>query len=162
MINVRPACREDLPAILELYNIGRAAMRANGNMVQWVNGYPGSTSAEADLAQNVLYVITRDGVPEAVFTLIIGEEPNYRVIEGGEWHSAGPYGTIHRMASSGRVRGMLQACVEFCKTKTGYIRIDTHADNRAMLGSIAKAGFRRCGTVYMGDGTPRIAFDLKF
>ena len=93
-------------------------------------------------------------------SLLLGEEPTYRVITDGRWRSSAPYGTIHRVASDGSVRGIAQACFDFCKQHCDYLRIDTHADNIPMQNAIEKAGFHRCGMVAMEDGSPRIAYDL--
>ncbi len=40
-----------------------------------------------------------------------------RVIEDGAWPDNSPYGTIHRIAGDGQVKGLLQLCVAFCKTQ---------------------------------------------
>ena len=93
-------------------------------------------------------------------SLLLGEEPTYRVITNGRWRSNAPYGTIHRVASDGSVRGIAQACFDFCKQHCDYLRIDTHADNLPMQNAIEKAGFHRCSMVAMEDGSPRIAYDL--
>ena len=42
--------------------------------------------------------------------------------------------------------------------KCDNLRIDTHKDNKIMINLIEKAGFERCGTIYVDDGTPRIAY----
>ena len=39
------------------------------------------------------------------FSFIIGDEPTYQVLLNGRWHADRPYGTIHRLASSGTIRG---------------------------------------------------------
>ena len=80
------------------------------------------------------------------------------MIDNGKWSSDHPYGTIHRIAGDGS-GGILHASVEYCLTKTDYLRIDTHADNRIMQGAIAKEGFTYCGIIYVEDGSPRLAYD---
>ena len=47
---IRPATEADLDAVAAIYDAARAFMRANGNDVQWVGGYPGRESAARDLA----------------------------------------------------------------------------------------------------------------
>ena len=43
------------------------------------------------------------------------------------------------------------------------IRIDTHYDNKIMQKLIERNDFKRCGRIYVADGTPRIAYQwLKF
>lgn len=67
-----------------------------------------------------------------IFALFLGEDESYRVIEDGAWHLDQPYGTIHRLASNGKARGVSKACFDFCTAQIGYLRADTHADNRPM------------------------------
>lgn len=38
------------------------------------------------------------------------------------------------------------------------IRVDTHKDNLVMQHILEKRGFRRCGIIYVKDGTERIAY----
>ena len=77
----------------------------------------------------------------------------------GRWHADRPYGTIHRLASSGTVRGVSRACFDFCTGLSDYVRVDTHADNRAMQAAIEDYGFRKCGNIYASSGTLRTAYD---
>jgi RimJ/RimL family protein N-acetyltransferase len=94
-----------------------------------------------------------------VFAFIIGEDPTYQKIEG-TWLNDRPYGTIHRLASAGITTGVFQQCLDYCLTQINDIRVDTHADNTPMRKSIERAGFKRCGIIYVADGTPRIAYQL--
>ena len=80
------------------------------------------------------------------------------MIENGAWRSDTPYGAVHRVASLGG--GTLAAALEFAKTKYDHIRMDTHRDNAPMRHLLEKAGFSYRGTIYVEDGTPRMAFDL--
>ena len=82
------------------------------------------------------------------------------VIEDGAWHLDQPYGTIHRLASNGKARGVSRACFDFCTAQIGYLRADTHADNRPMQRLLEAYGFRRCGIIHGAfDGGERIAYD---
>lgn len=159
-MEIRPAVPSDLPAIYAIFQSARAFMWANGNPTQWDPSYPSPALLDSDLKKNALYVCVSEDAIVGVFALLPGEEPTYQVITEGHWHSDAPYGTIHRVASNGSVRGVAQACFDFCKQHCNYLRIDTHADNLPMQNAITKAGFRRCGIVTMADGTPRIAYDL--
>ena len=158
-IEIRKACLDHIPEILQVYDIARAYMRANGNFSQWGGGYPGAALLEADIQSGNLYVMCLGDVIEGVFALIFGEDPTYKYIENGSWHSSRPYGTIHRLASRGNVRGIARACFDYCLGKTQYLRIDTHEDNRPMQQTLERFGFQKCGTIYLADGAPRIAFD---
>ena len=90
---------------------------------------------------------------------IIGEDPTYQVIEDGEWHSSKIYGTIHRIASSGKAKGLAKTCFDYCSEKIDYLRIDTHEDNQPMQDAVLRYGFKKCGIIYVRDGSKRVAFD---
>ena len=94
----------------------------------------------------------------ACFALIGGEDPTYGYIEG-EWRSSSPYGTIHRIASSRRKRGVFAECTAFARTRYDYLRVDTHADNLPMQGAVQKEGFSFAGIIYLADGSPRRAYE---
>ena len=94
-----------------------------------------------------------------MFAFILGDDPTYARIEGA-WKSDASYGTIHRIASDGEVKGIFAAAIAFCKTRSAHLRIDTHADNKTMRHAIEKAGFKECGIIRVADGTPRIAYEL--
>ena len=79
----------------------------------------------------------------------------------GAWLDDKHYGTIHRIASDGKVKRLFDKCVEFCKCTTLNLRVDTHNDNYPMQKAIERNGFVKCGTIYMlHDGSPRIAYQM--
>lgn len=159
-LSVRKAEKGEKEAILRVYATARAFMRRNGNREQWTNGYPGECEIGNDIDAGNLYVgIDQDGEIAVVFAFIIGEDPTYREIDG-RWLNDEPYGTIHRIGSSGKHSGMLGECVEYCLEKVPNIRIDTHRDNRPMLAALQRLEFHRCGVIICADGTPREAFQL--
>lgn len=160
-VNVRLSEPADIDQIMSIYDIGRQTMRNNGNNVQWVNGYPSKTLIEQDIQQKQSYVITENNVIHAVFAFILGDDHTYSYIEEGEWLYNTPYGTIHRIASDGLIHGALQTATDFGFTKIDHIRIDTHAQNSIMQRAIAKSGYKKCGIIYIDDGTPRVAFEIK-
>ncbi len=158
----RKATPGDIPAIMAICDSARRFMRLNGNMTQWVNGYPSAEIILRDINQGTSYLcVDSEGEILCTFAFIIGDDPTYSEISGGNWINDEPYGTIHRMASSGKKRGMLEAVTEFCFGKTGNIRLDTHVDNKPMLEAATRIGFIRCGVIICQDGTPREAFHLK-
>jgi len=156
---IRSATLEDLPAVMGIYEIARDFMRKNGNPTQWPSGYPGEEMIRSDIAGGNLYVLTEGGEIVGVFAFILGEDPTYRVIKDGQWRSDKPYGTIHRLASSGRVKGVARRCFDFCREKCPHLRIDTHRDNKPMQAAILSYGFKPCGIIYTHDGTERLAYD---
>ena len=158
LLTVRPAKVDDLPRILEIYDIAKAFMRANGNPTQWSGSYPQADLLEEDIAAGHLFVITGSQQVHGVFAFILGDDPTYAIIEQGSWRSTTPYGTIHRIASDG-TGGILRTALEFAKTKANHLRIDTHGDNYPMQHLVEKYGFSRRGIIYTDDGSPRLAYD---
>ncbi len=158
-MEIRESTQNDVEEILHLFDIARAYMAAHGNASQWIDGYPGRDLLLRDIANGDSYVMLEAEHIVGTFTFIIGDEPSYQIITDGAWHHALPYGTIHRLASDGKAKGIARACFDFCTSQISYVRIDTHKNNQTMQAAIRKYGFRECGTVYMQNGTERTAFD---
>ena len=157
-MSIRKTQPEDLKRVLELYSIARDFMKKTGNPNQWGDSHPAESLIRQDIARGEGYVIEAEGEIEAAFMFRIGEDPTYRVIEDGEWIKEGPYGVIHRMASSGRKKGMTAECIQWCFDQCGNLRCDTHQDNKVMQHVLEKNGFSRCGIIYLENGDPRIAY----
>ncbi len=157
-MNICHAVPRDLPRIQEIYAIARSFMRSTGNMHQWVNGYPQQEVLLHDIEKGQLYVCRKEDTICGVFMFMLDEEPTYRHIEGGSWPNEKPYGTIHRIASDGSVKGIFTVCHDFVKQRTDEIRIDTHHDNLPMQHVVEKHGFKKCGIIYLENGDPRIAY----
>ena len=156
--NILLAKEEDLPRILEIYDIAKAYMRASGNPNQWNGAYPDPETLRTDMEKQRLYVYKKDGRIHGVFMLLLEEEPTYSYIEDGSWREETPYGTIHRLAGDGEVKGLFAKCVAFCEKKVPYLRADTHFDNHTMQHLLEKNGFERRGIIYLKNGDPRIAY----
>ena len=155
---IRAAQTEDLPVIESVYAAARAFMRASGNMLQWVNGYPQRALLEEDIQKGQLFVIGENGAVHGVFAFILGDDPTYAYIEDGQWPNSKPYGTIHRIGTDGTIHSALKTALEYALQFTDEVRADTHADNRPMQHTLAKNGFKRCGIIYLENGDPRIAY----
>lgn len=156
---IRKSTKEDFPVIMETYDIARGYMRKNGNYNQWINGYPQKELILKDIESGCSYVCMEDGEIAGTFYFYEGEDLCYREIEG-TWSSDAEYAVIHRIGSTGKVKGILKSSVEFCGKKAKYLRMDTHRDNIPMQAALKKIGFRECGIIHIEDGTERIAFDL--
>lgn len=160
---IRRSSLSDLNRIMDVYASAIRFMRSKGNMTQWTGGYPDSDTILRDINGGNHYIAEdEEGTILMVFTFIIGADPTYKIIEYGSWLNASPYGTIHRIASSGIKGGMLKASVDYCKEMTDNIRIDTHADNSPMQTALHRLGFQCCGVIYTADGSPRLAFQKDF
>ena len=159
-LTVSLAYEADLDRICEIYAAARAFMAQNGNPTQWGDSYPAISMLREDIAQNHLYTIWQGETIHGVFYLNQYEDPTYGMIENGSWHNDKPYAVIHRIAADG-AHGIVKRAVDFALTQSPYLRIDTHADNTVMQRVLQKIGFQFCGTIYVEDGTPRLAYDLK-
>ena len=158
---IRQAEPSDLPAILRVYRVAKETMIRRGNPNQWPEGYPASAVPQ-DIEMDRCYVEQDDrGEIHGVFACIPGDDPMYRVITRGQWRNDRPYAAIHRVGSDGVMPGFFGRCVAFCRQISPELRVDTHADNRAMQHLAEKHGFCRCGEVYTAAGSPRIAYQLK-
>jgi len=104
-----------------------------------------------------LYVCEESGHIYAAFVMALGEDPTYRVIDGA-WKNDEPYATLHRIASTGERSGMMDEIVRWAFARTGNLRGDTHELNLPMQKAFERNGFERCGTIWVEDGSPRIAY----
>lgn len=162
-LRMRHGTYGDVVAALEIIDDARRFMRAGGNTVQWVDGYPSLDDVLSDIGHDALMVCedAETGEIVATFCMQTWPEHSYAEIFDSAWVDQMPYGTIHRLASKYRRRGIGMHCLRWAQEHFGTLRIDTHADNEAMQALLERAGFVRCGTVYMDDSTPRIAYHWK-
>lgn len=155
--SIRLARVDDLDAVLSLYDTARAFMRANGNSLQWANGYPGLANARADLERDGLWVLDEGDGPLAVASILPGPEPTYDYIEG-EWLNDEPYWVLHRLAVGEGGRGLGRRFITWFAGAHTNTRADTAEVNIPMRNLLTSCGFVHCGTIYVTDGTPRLAF----
>lgn len=160
-LHIRLTRRDDIPRLMEIFDIAKAFMRRNGNMTQWGENYPSAATIGHDIANGWSHVVVdKNGVIVATFCLMTVPEPTYSVIRDGKWSNDNPYLTIHRIASDGRCRKILERAVGFALRSGMDIRIDTHADNSPMHHAVSKLGFERCGIITVADGSERTAYQL--
>ena len=157
---IRAAKKEDMPRLLEIYAAARIFMRSYGNDAQWTGPYPGEDILRQDIDAQRLFVVIREDRIVGCFMMAAGPDPTYLKIYDGQWRSDTPYGVIHRIASDGSVKGLLAEAVAYAKNFYQHIRIDTHEKNLPMQKALFKQGFTHRGTIYIADGSPRMAFDL--
>lgn len=165
----------DMPEILKIYEQARIFMKENGNESQW--GLPSPGKALWPSQDSILDKISKkwqyicetesDGkkITAATFAFTNGiPEKAYDSIFEGKWPDDGTesYGVIHCFASSFRAKGAAAYCVDWALKICGYLKIDTHPNNRPMRSFLEKNGFTYCGKVLMpevqNDDIERIAF----
>ena len=156
-MEIRKANIDDLCQIMSIYSSAREYMKESGNPTQWGNSYPPVEVIENDIHSGISYVICENGMPHGVFVFFTGDDPTYSRIEG-DWLNDLPYGVIHRIGSDGTVKGIFSKISAFCKDKISNLRIDTHNNNLTMQHLLDKHGFKHCGTIYLANGQPRMAY----
>ena len=156
-MNIRLANTSDTNRIFEIYEYARAYMKAHGNPNQWGDNRPEKSLTKDDIKNQRCYVMEDDGHIFACFVFTIGFEKAYEA----KFPSKVEYGVIHRVASDGSKRGIVELIVDFAKGKVNFLRIDTHEDNKTMQRAIERQNFKRLGIIYLEDGSPRILYELK-
>ena len=158
-LSVRHSLESDLSCMLAIYERARAYMASLGKPHQWGDsGYPSSALLREDIARGVSYVVVdQSDEVVATFVFVEGKDPTYIIIEGA-WLNEEPYGVIHRLASSGRERGIARFVFDWCSQRSCNLRVDTHAQNLVMQHLFLSLGFVPCGTIFLPDGAPRLAY----
>ncbi len=154
---VRKAGMSDLPVLLDLYEAARQFMHTHGNPDQWNDGHPCACDLIPDIEQKILYVVEEDAKIQAAFVYFEGTDPTYVKIDG-QWLNDRPYGVGHKVASSRKAKGLGHVMIQYLKDHSEYVRMDTHQDNLPMRRLLEKEGFSHCGTIYLKDGSPRMAY----
>ena len=160
---IRKTRMEDFEQVMLIYERAAHYMAENGNPNQWPIGYPTRSMILEDINRGVSYVMEEEGI-EAVFSYMEGPDPTYGRIDNGAWKSFGTYGTMHRLASAGKRRGIAGACFAWCAAQAAShgcrsLRADTHADNKIMQHVLMQNGFAYCGIIYLANGEPRLAYE---
>ena len=163
-MKIRKSVMQDLGRIMEIYASARAFMAEHGNPNQWgATNWPPEALIRQDITDGNSYVCVNDaGKILGTFFYTYGPdiEPTYREITDGAWLDTGPYGVVHRLASDGSEKGIGMFCLDWAYAQCLHLRIDTHGDNVVMQSLIKKAGFTRCGTIYVvEDHDPRLAYE---
>lgn len=155
---IKQANISDLPKLRELYDTAKHTMNRIGNQNQWKPGEPFNNEILDSIDKKQQYLVVENDEIVATFVFFIGNEPAYDVIEAGSWPNNEEYGALHRIASNGKVRGVLCDVFTWAAEQIPNLRIDTHRDNAIMHHSLNKYGFKRCGLIHLKNGEERIAY----
>lgn len=159
MIQIRPSQLSDLDRLMEIFDHARKFMASVGNGNQWLNGYPQRELIAKEITDGHCYACEDEhGKIVGTFCFVPSPDPFYAIIEDGAWLNDDPYYVIHRIASDGSYKGIGDICLNWCTKQYPNLRADTHKDNIIMQNLLARNEFIRCGTVYVSNGTPRIAY----
>lgn len=173
---IRAARMEDLPRMMAVYATARQFMRKTGNPDQWKDHYPPEDLVKKGIEEGKTFLCVAEGPQDGktedaleegellgVFYFAVEADPTYSRIYEGSWLQEGAYGVVHRVASSGCGKGFARACFDWAgqqclALRAESLRIDTHRENRVMQHVLEKAGFVRCGIIYLEDGAERLAY----
>ena len=158
-MEIRKADRKDFARITEIYHSAQEFMIRSGNPDQWGRSYPSEDDVADDIDKGFCHVIYDCTGVHAVCALCTGKDPYYSKIDGA-WLNDEEYVAIHRIASDGTFCGVVAFVTEYCKKEYQNVRADTHGKNIPMQKALEKSGFVRCGTVWVRDMSPRIAYHL--
>ena len=159
-MNIRKATLGDLEQILSVYAYAREVMRETGNGTQWKNTYPTDEIILSDIENEYLHLLCDEDGIQGVFAFLPEGDPVYDHIDGA-WLNGKPHAAVHRVASAGKKKGVLPACMQYCLSLSDNIKIDTHENNKIMQHQLEKLGFIRCGTITLANGESRIAYQYE-
>lgn len=157
-MEIRKTRIEELDQVMEVYAHARKFMAEHDNPNQWKNNKPTREQIESDILAGKHYVCIEEDKIAAVFYFATEVDPTYVKIYDGEWLNDEDYSVVHRIASAGIVKGAGSFCMNWASTRSQNLKIDTHKDNYVMQNMLKKCGFTHCGTIYLENGEPRLAF----
>ncbi|MEG1543651.1 MAG: GNAT family N-acetyltransferase [Tannerellaceae bacterium] len=158
-MKIRKTQATDMGIIMTIYAQAKLFMQKNGNEGQWVDGYPSKDLIMKDLTKGNSYVCI-DDKDEIIGTFCFaqGDDDTYAKIYNGSWLNNQPYGVVHRIAGTGKAKGIATFCLQWCFAQCHNIRIDTHQNNLIMQNILSQNGYTPCGIIYTENGTERLAF----
>jgi GNAT superfamily N-acetyltransferase len=172
-MNIRTTTPKDIDAVMTVIEEARTTIAALG-INQWQNGSPNRVMITEDMALGQGRVVTDDeGAVIGTFALIYTGEPTYKTVYDGGWRTSDldadgsiAYIAIHRVAVSVAHRGsgistaIIAYAEEFARILgKSSLRIDTHEGNVVMRRMLEKHGFLPCGTIFLQNGDPRVAYE---
>ena len=92
---------------------------------------------------DAIIMTSGDSISAAIFDF--SDYFHYKEING-KWLNEEPYGVVHRVASTGIVRGAASFCLDWAYAQTQNLRMDTYSDNIPMQKLLEKCGFQYCGS----------------
>ena len=161
-IFIRKAVSDDFDAVMQIYAEARNFMKSARNPDQWGDNYPPADLIRQDLSEDGGGYVATDGVSIfAIFYFSINaSDPEYVGITDGKWLNSLPYAVVHRIAigKNARGKGIGRLCLKWALDSYPNLKIDTHKSNLPMQRLLKSLGFIHCGSVYLADGSHRMAF----
>lgn len=161
----RQAKISDLDQIVEIIELSKKYLKET-KVDQWQDGYPAKEDLRRDIESGNSYVLTNKDEIVATTVISLDGESTYNLIFNGEWITNEDYIVMHRVAVHDKYKGkgifkeLIKEAESLALNKgISSIKIDTHRDNISMQRAVVKNDFKRCGIIYLGDGSERIAFE---
>ena len=166
----RQAKISDLDQIVEIIELSKKYLKET-KVDQWQDGYPAKEDLRRDIESGNSYVLTNKDEIVATTVISLDVESTYNSIFNGEWITNEDYIVMHRVAVHDKYKGkgifkeLIKEAESLALNKgISSIKIDTHRDNISMQRAVVKNDFKKCGIIYLEEGSERIAFEkvLKF
>lgn len=161
----RQASISDLDQIVEIIELSKKYLKET-KVDQWQDGYPAKEDLRKDIESENSYVLTNKDEIIATTVISLDEESTYNSIFNGEWITNEEYIVMHRVAVHNKYKGkgifkdLIKEAEKLALNSNIFsIKIDTHKDNISMQRALLKSGFKKCGIIYLEDGSERIAFE---
>lgn len=161
----RQAKISDLDQIVEIIELSKKYLKET-KVDQWQDGYPAKEDLRRDIESGNSYVLTNKDEIIATTVISLEGESTYNSIFNGEWITNTEYIVMHRVAVHDKYKGkgifkeLIKEAESLALNKEIFsIKIDTHRDNISMQRAVVKNNFKRCGIIYLEDGSERIAFE---
>lgn len=161
----RQAKISDLDQIVEIIELSKKYLKET-KVDQWQDGYPSKEDLRRDIESGNSYVLTNKDEIVATTVISLDGESTYNSIFNGEWITNDEYIVMHRVAVHEKYKGkgifkeLIKEAESLALNKgISSIKIDTHRDNISMQRAVVKNDFKRCGIIYLEDGSERIAFE---
>lgn len=161
----RQAKISDLDQIVEIIELSKKYLKET-KVDQWQDGYPSKEDLRRDIESRNSYVLTNKDEIVATTVISLDGESTYNAIFNGEWITNEDYIVMHRVAVHDKYKGkgifkeLIKEAESLALNKgISSIKIDTHRDNISMQRAVVKNDFKKCGIIYLEDGSERIAFE---
>ncbi len=161
----RQAKISDLDQIVEIIELSKKYLKET-KVDQWQDGYPAKEDLRRDIESGSSYVLTNKDEIVATTVISLDGESTYNSIFNGEWITNEDYIVMHRVAVHDKYKGkgifkelIKEAEILALNKGISSIKIDTHRDNISMQRAVVKNDFKKCGIIYLEDGSERIAFE---
>lgn len=161
----RQAKISDLDQIVEIIELSKKYLKET-KVDQWQDGYPKKEDLRRDIESGNSYVLTNKDEIIATTVISLDGESTYNSIFNGEWITNEDYIVMHRVAVHDKYKGkgifkelIKEAEILALNKGISSIKIDTHRDNISMQRAVVKNDFKKCGIIYLEDGSERIAFE---